>query len=393
MTENKKDKNPLELYFHIPFCIKKCYYCDFLSAPAGEETKKRYQEALLEEVLRKSSAFSGFQVVSIFIGGGTPSLMEPEQIARLLDAVRKHYDLAAQAEITIEVNPGTVTPEGLACYRAAGINRLSIGLQSAKDEELKRIGRIHNYGQFCQVYEAARAVGFANINVDVMSALPEQTLEDYLWTLEQVTGLMPAPEHISAYSLIVEEGTPIYDWKEEGHLQLPSEDCERKMYEETERILNQKGYRRYEISNYAKPGFACRHNCGYWQRVDYAGFGIGAASLINNVRYSNGRDLQEYLLQPGEIVCERQALSVEEQMEETMFLGLRLTQGVLEKGFEKTFGKTLENVYGEVIEKNVKDGLLAYAAEGQDKYLRLTEKGLDLSNYVMAQFLLDGKGT
>lgn len=377
----------LELYIHIPFCVRKCNYCDFLSSPADRGTQEAYMAALFSEITGRATEYREYEVTSVFIGGGTPSVVEAKWMVQLMELLRGRFCLSGDAEVTIEVNPGTVDAEKLKVYYDAGINRLSIGLQSAKDEELKRLGRIHTFRQFLETYEAARAAGFDNINVDVMSALPGQTLQSYRQTLQKVLALTPPPEHISAYSLIVEEGTPFADWEREGRLDVPDEDCERLMYEETKRILAEAGFHRYEISNYAREGFACRHNCGYWQRVDYAGFGIGAASLIENVRFSNNRDLQKYLENPLGQRSEVQVLSVAEQMEEFMFLGLRMTQGVNVEAFRENFGSTLTEVYGEVIEKNIEDGLLHYLSGGT--CLALTEHGLDVSNYVMAQFLFD----
>lgn len=384
-AENKADL--LELYIHIPFCVKKCLYCDFLSAPAGEEVRERYVEALLTEIRGRGREYAGRPVSSVFFGGGTPSLLTGTQMKRLLGTVSGSFLLAADAEITAEVNPGTVDLEKLTAYAQAGINRLSIGLQSADNGELAAIGRIHTWEQFLETYRQARQAGFVNVNVDLMSALPGQTAESYENTLRRVLALAPQPEHISAYSLILEEGTPLYDSCQAGLTDIPGEDTDRRMYQDTKRILEEAGYRRYEISNYAKEGFACRHNCGYWQRRDYLGLGLGAASLEGNVRFKNGEDLERYLREP--LLCreEEQRLTVGEQMEEYMFLGLRLTEGLEAAGFHAAFGCSLEERYGDVIKKNQKDGLLEYRDGG--RRLTLTEKGLDLANYVMAQFLLD----
>ena len=285
-AENKTDL--LELYIHIPFCVKKCLYCDFLSAPAGEEVRERYVEALLTEIRGRGREYAGRPVSSVFFGGGTPSLLTGTQMKRLLGTVSGSFLLAADAEITAEANPGTVDLEKLTAYAQAGINRLSIGLQSADNVELAAIGRIHTWEQFLETYRQARQAGFVNVNVDLMSALPGQTAESYENTLRRVLALAPQPEHISAYSLILEEGTPLYDSCQAGLTDIPGEDTDRRMYQDTKRILEEAGYRRYEISNYAKEGFACRHNCGYWQRRDYLGLGLGAASLEGNVRFKNG---------------------------------------------------------------------------------------------------------
>lgn len=392
----------LQLYFHIPFCVKKCFYCDFLSAPGEKGAKEEYMKALLAETAGSALSYGDYKVTSVFIGGGTPSVIPACWLEELMDTVRNRYRLYEDAEISIEVNPGTASREWLGRMRRAGINRLSIGLQSAHDEELALLGRIHTWRQFEEVYGAAREAGFDNVNVDVMSALPGQTPEKYRQTLERVLSLDRPPEHISAYSLIIEEGTPFYDRCEAGCLMLPDEDEDRLMYQETQRILWQKGYRRYEISNYAKEGYECRHNCGYWRRKNYAGFGIGAASLVENRRFQNGRDLGKYLEKPMECREECRLLDSQEQMEEFMFLGLRMTEGVSPAEFGRLFGRSMEEIYGKAVEKNLREGLLearrdegsgdlSGETKGTGVYsgrLALTERGLDLSNYVMAQFLL-----
>ncbi|MCM1058230.1 MAG: radical SAM family heme chaperone HemW [Firmicutes bacterium] len=383
----------IELYFHIPFCVRKCYYCDFLSFPLDGAAKvqsqqmSQYMAALERETAERAAEYTGKKVVSVFIGGGTPSVVEAGQLASLLRTVRERYLVLEDAEITVEVNPGTVDRDKLEIYRAAGVNRLSIGLQSADDKELAAVGRIHTWRQFLDAYEAAAAAGFTNLNVDIMSALPGQTCESYSRTLQKVLELKPSPAHISAYSLIPEEGTVLWEQLQQGRLVLPDEDTDRELYSATKVVLEQAGYVRYEISNYALPGFECRHNCGYWCRREYAGFGLGAASLINNTRFKNGDSLQAYLRDPLSCREDEQLLSMEEQMEEFMFLGLRMTAGVSGEEFARCFGQSLETVYGAVIEKNKRDGLLEWRA-GTPRRLALTEKGLDLANYVMAQFLL-----
>lgn len=402
--QNKK----LELYFHIPFCVQKCLYCDFLSAPADEETKHKYMEALLTETVGSAVQYKDYTVDSIFVGGGTPSVVSVEDMEALLAAVHAYYNVEADAEITMEVNPGTVDSDKLCRYAKAGVNRLSIGMQSAHNEELKKVGRIHTWEQFETAFRDARKAGFSNINVDIMSALPGQSVESYEGTLQKVLELENPPEHISAYSLIVEEGTPFGEMFESGQLQIPDEETDRLMYHRTKELLKGAGYHRYEISNYAKPGFACRHNLGYWTRKDYVGFGIGAASLVENVRFRNGDEISEYMSHPGKCKEDVEALSKQEQMEEMLFLGLRLTAGVDANAFFETFGKSLEEVYGEVICRNLKDGLLCWKEAGVEakskqvtvceqhgdegkrlrRRLALTERGLDVSNYVMAQFLL-----
>lgn len=363
---------PLELYVHIPFCIKKCLYCDFRSAPASREERGKYVADLCRQIPTYREMAEDYQVVSIFIGGGTPSILEGGQIAAVVGAIRDVFRLDKDAEITIEMNPGTVTKEKLKAYQEAGINRLSIGLQSAENAELKILGRIHTYEEFLTTYLLAREMGFKNMNVDLMSAIPGQTAAGWEKTLRKVAGLRP--EHISAYSLIIEEGTPFYETygegRDRGTVPLPVEEEEREMYWSTEEILYEYGYRRYEISNYAFPGYECRHNLGYWNRTEYLGLGIGAASLLDNQRW-------EYGEKPVR-------LSVQEQMEETMFLGLRKMEGVSKTMFARTFGHRMEEVYEEVLKKMYEMGLMEEAGD----FVRLTKRGTDVSNAVMCEFLL-----
>ena len=361
---------PLELYLHIPFCISKCKYCDFLSAPATLKERQDYVESLCRDIRSYRDLSKAYVVVSIFIGGGTPSILSPEQIKDIFKSIKEIFELSKDAEITIEMNPGTVDREKLSAYREAGINRLSIGLQTADNEELKKLGRIHTYEDFLETYKMARQEGFANINVDLMSAIPGQTLASYENTLRVVAKL--SPEHISAYSLIIEEGTPFYERYGQGEHEeeLPGEEEERRMYQRTKELLLEYGYERYEISNYAKKGYACRHNLGYWERAEYLGIGTGASSLLNNQRWVQGE--------------KKETIDRQGQMEEFMFLGLRKIEGISRTVFESTFGCPVEHIYGDVILRMKENGLMKDA----DGYLRLTEKGIDLSNYVMREFLL-----
>ncbi len=376
----------LGIYIHIPFCVKKCNYCDFLSFSSDERTREAYVETLVKEMRLEAQRYGSYQVQTVFFGGGTPSLLTVEQLEHLMRELRQQFSFCKEAEISMEVNPGTVTPESLAGYYRAGINRLSIGLQSANDEEMRLLGRIHNYPMFLECYEAAVAAGFENINVDVMSALPGQTCASYRETLEKVLSLKPVPKHISAYSLIIEEETPFYDAVKQGRLQLPEEDAEREMYDLTATLLREAGFHRYEISNYAREGYECRHNKSYWTRKNYLGLGLGAASLMDNVRFGNERDMQAYRarIDAGKAREEETALTVQEQMEETMFLGLRLMEGVSKTEFEKTFGVPMESMYKSVLEKHIQNGLLL----GGER-IRLTNRGIDLSNQVMADFLFE----
>ena len=372
---------PLELYVHIPFCVRKCQYCDFLSGPSDEETKDRYIEALLKEI-RAAEHTEDYEIVSVFIGGGTPSALKAEAIASIMRTLQEQFFFCEDAEVTIEANPGTVDLEKLTIFRNVGINRLSLGLQSTDAEELKLLGRIHSYEEFLKSYEWAREAGFSNINIDLMFAIPGQTGEAWRQHLYQVAELNP--EHISAYSLIIEEGTPFA----EQNLDLPDEDTEYQMYEDTAEILERYGYRQYEISNYAKQGYMCRHNAGYWQRREYLGFGLGASSLYRGMRFLNTRRMQEYLKEsrnPDQIRQDVTVLSRNERIEEFMFLGLRMTEGISEKKFEENFDVRLMDVYGDILQKYEETGFMEHI---ETKW-RLTRKGIHVSNHILADFLLD----
>lgn len=400
----------LSIYIHVPFCAKKCLYCDFLSfavpfAVSGEEsvgtgvTATAYEgkEALVEsyvnqlgrEIAAQAVKYREHQVISVFWGGGTPSLLEADMVGGIMEILRSRYTMAADVEITIEVNPGTVTGDKLEKYITAGINRLSIGLQSANEEELARIGRIHDYRTFLETYRLARKAGFCNINIDLMAALPGQSVSSYQDTLRRVVEL--APEHISAYSLILEEGTPLYE-RREAYC-FPTEEEDREMYLLTGTCLAGSGYHRYEISNYAVEGRECRHNKVYWQRGDYVGFGLGAASMVGNVRWSNPTAFKQYAAYVSELAAAGekryapagQALTKREQMEEFMFLGLRMMRGVSRRRFARLYGRRMEEVYGGVLDKLYGQGLLVC----EEDRIRLTDRGIDVSNYVMAEFLLD----
>ena len=376
-----KNRIPLELYIHIPFCVQKCQYCDFLSGPSDQETRDRYIKALRAEI-QAVQGVEAYEIVSVFIGGGTPSALKAEAIASIMRTLQEQFFFCEDAEVTIEANPGTVDLEKLTIYRNVGINRLSLGLQSTDAEELKLLGRIHSYEEFLKSYEWAREAGFSNINIDLMFAIPGQTGEAWRQHLYQVAELNP--EHISAYSLIIEEGTPFA----EQNLDLPDEDTEYQMYEDTAEILERYGYRQYEISNYAKQGYMCRHNAGYWQRREYLGFGLGASSLYRGMRFSNTRRMQEYLKEsrnPDQIRKDVTVLSRNERIEEFMFLGLRMTEGISEKKFEENFDVRLMDVYGDILQKYEETGFMEHI---ETKW-RLTRKGIHVSNHILADFLLD----
>lgn len=406
-----------EIYVHIPFCVKKCEYCDFLSAPGDEEKKEAYVQALCMEIHKsqwaKKAGRETVLVPSVFIGGGTPSTLKNEQLKRILNAIRENYTLTSDCEITMEMNPGTVSVGDLEEYRKIGINRISIGLQSTQDEELKKLGRIHTYKDFLGTYYSAVEAGFTNINVDLMAALPGQTIESYEESLQNVLALNPQPNHISAYSLIIEEGTPFFEKYREDDLrrqqggqpkELPSEEEERKMDHRTEEILKAAGYHRYEISNYAKDGCECKHNVGYWIRSNYMGFGLGASGMMDNIRYKNTTDLDGYIktIEKAELLsreCFEQEfqktcvmeeithLTREEQMEEFMFLGLRLSKGISATDFRSAFMTSIHDVYDNVLRELMEEGLLEESGEEEEEQYFLTSRGRDVSNYCLAKFL------
>lgn len=378
-------KHPsIELYLHIPFCVRKCAYCDFLSFSCGKEKQETYLKKLLEEIEAGGDICKKYAVSSIFVGGGTPSLTDSEWIVEIFSKIRENYCLEPDAEISLEANPGTLDAKKLSDYRRAGINRLSLGLQSANNEELRLLGRIHTWEEFFESFRLARLSGFSNINVDLMSALPGQTEESWRETLAAVTAL--SPEHVSAYSLIIEEGTPFYERYGDGAGQtlLPDEETDRQMYRITGDFLKNCGYTRYEISNYARPGYACRHNLGYWSGVPYLGFGLGAASYFQGARFSNTSDMDEYLKSPPGTQVERTMLSVRDLQEEFFFVGLRKTAGVPLAEFEQRFHVRAQEIYPGVMERFIREGAAELTPDG---YFRLTEFGLDVSNYVMAEFL------
>ena len=382
----------MELYIHIPFCVKKCDYCDFLSFAADEQTQKSYVAALQKELAFYGAKYKDRRITTIFIGGGTPSWLKEDYMQAIMETVYHYFSVEQDAEITIECNPGTITEHKFEVYRRIGINRLSIGLQSVHNEELKILGRIHTFEQFLKTYDMARKHGFSNINIDLMSSLPGQTPEIFCDSLYQVLKLKP--EHISAYSLIIEKGTPFYELyrfdavRQEAGMQtesLPTEEEEYQTTKMTQHILKEAGYHWYEVSNFAKPGYECRHNIGYWKRVDYLGVGLGASSLIDNVRYSNTRDLYTYLSVPADSLHETaEQITRNGQMEEFMFLGLRMRDGFYRDEFTQAFGISIEAVYGDALNHLQQEELLL-KREGR---IYLTDKGMDLNNYVVAQFML-----
>ena len=372
----------MELYLHMPFCVRKCAYCDFLSFPTDQETQNLYTRRLREDMGKK---YGDIPVDTIFIGGGTPSVPDSALIVGIMERVRKAFHVAEGAEISMEANPGTVTREKLTDYRRAGINRLSFGLQSANDRELKLLGRIHTWAEFLESFHLARECGFTNINIDLMSALPGQTRESWKDTLKRVTDLNP--EHISAYSLIIEDGTPFGEkyGSEEGRKLLPDEDSEREMYHETKRFLRDCGYERYEISNYAKPGRACRHNIGYWTGLPYLGLGLGASSYMDGCRFAVNSDMKQYLEEKPGMFTDVEKLTKKDMEEEFFYVGLRMTAGVSLPEFERRFGVSAKDVYPGLMEMFVEEKAAVFQG---DRFV-LTDYGLDVSNYIMARFLQD----
>lgn len=379
-------RNDLGLYLHIPFCMKKCGYCDFLSWKGTEEEQEIYVQSLIREIGSYEEFAKNYKVSTVFVGGGTPSILTGEQMERIFDAISKVFWLEKRPEITLEMNPGTVTVEKLKAYKRAGVNRLSMGLQSVKNENLKMLGRVHTYEEFLHSYELARQEKFDNISIDLISSLPGQTLESWEEELRQAIDLNP--EHVSVYQLILEEGTPFYE-KYANHPELlPTEEISRDIYLLTGKLLKEAGYEQYEISNYAKPGNESRHNLKYWERKDYLGLGLGAASMVRNIRMSNTRDMKTYLErceQPKTMREDVEFLEEPRQMEEFMFLGLRKTRGVSRKEFRRIFGQELDMVYEKALYKCLENGLLK---EHKDRIF-LSEEGMLLSNLVMSEFLFD----
>lgn len=378
----------LAVYVHIPFCVQKCRYCDFLSGPRHLDKIDQYLDMLIIEISQYRELIKEYQVRSIFLGGGTPSILNENQIRRVMCAL---WDVIGEqvmkdVEVTIESNPGTLTEEKLKTYRELGINRISMGLQSTFNDELKNLGRIHTYEEFLEGYRLARKAGFQNINIDLMSGLPNQSLEKWETTLARIIELNP--EHISAYSLIIEEGTKFYDQygTEEGEKALPDEELDRLMYQKTKELLSAAGYERYEISNYAKPGYESRHNCSYWTGIDYLGVGLGASSLIQKNRYRNEENMECYfktLVQNKVVRQLEETLDKQSEIEEYMILGLRMMKGVSKSEFFKRFGETMDMKYGEVLAQLKSLELITE----KDDFLCLTENGINVSNEIFTMFM------
>lgn len=374
-----RNKEELGIYIHIPFCKQKCYYCDFVSFSNKENEMDQYVEVLKKEI--ESYDFSNFNVTTIYIGGGTPSYLESKKIVEIMSVLKKKITQFEDIEITIEVNPGTVTEQKLKDYKKVGINRLSIGLQTTNEKLLKQIGRIHNFGTFLKTYELARKVGFENINVDLMLGLPNQTIEDLKQSLEQVKRL--EPNHISVYSLIVEEGTRLANLIDEGKLTLPDEELERQMYWYVKNTLELNVYKHYEVSNFAKKGKESKHNVNCWKQKQYIGLGLAAHSYLGNKRYSNTEKMEDYLenVEKNRIIQEEQNL--EDTKKEFMMLGLRMIEGISINKFKEKFGENPLYLFRQELNKLVEQELLEVDLDN----IKLTNKGLDLANIVFEEFI------
>ena len=391
----KRGKKPLALYLHIPFCARKCAYCDFLSFPSGEEQKIAYMAKLREELERRSRDFQKgpYEVLSLFIGGGTPSAVPYEEMEKTMEVIRNCYPIYSDWEASIECNPESASKEALEAYQRSGINRLSFGLQSTQEEELRFLGREHQFSTFLTAYQEARKLGFKNISIDLMNGIPLQTPESYKKTLKNISLLKP--EHLSIYNLIIEKGTRFYALAKEGKLPLPSEEELLEMDALTKEWTKKMGMSPYEVSNYAKEGFFSVHNYGYWSNVPYLGFGIHSSSYFQHKRWKNTNKLPLYLSLPfldeksrpsiEEQLCEDvQVLTKEEEMEEFFYLGLRRTAGVSEIDFVKRFSVDMHKIFGAVLEKQCKEGYLLH----DNAHYRFTEVGVNLSNVLLAEFLL-----
>lgn len=374
------------VYVHVPFCVRKCYYCDFVSYSDKFELQEGYINKLIEEIEDNKDLLGNNEIITIYIGGGTPSSLKPELIKIVLDKICEVANIKNKenVEITIEVNPGTVTKNNLQMYRDCGINRLSIGLQSANDKLLNEIGRIHNYEQFLNTYNWAEEAGFSNINVDLMLGLPNQTISDLKESLEKIINLNPSPKHVSVYSLIVEEGTQIEKKISKGELKLPEEVDERNQYKYTKNFLELNEYKHYEISNFAKLGYESKHNMNCWEQKQYVGFGLASHSYINGCRYSNTCDLEEYLNKESKdvkTIHEEQTLG--DMQKEYMLLGLRKIDGVSISKFKEKFGENPIYLFRNELQKLVEEELLVVDLDN----IKLTNKGLDFANLVWEEFV------
>ena len=374
------------LYVHIPFCHSKCYYCDFLSFPnKGEE--EVYVKALIKEIESYGQRTRGVHTISsLFIGGGTPTVLSPFLLDEVCKAIRLNFDIEEDAEWTVEANPGTILKEHVEGFKRNGVNRVSLGLQAVQDQKLKAIGRIHVFEDWKRSINLLREQGITNINTDIMFALPGQTLEEWEETIQTMIEFdLP---HISAYSLIIEEGTVFGNRYKAGTLKAMDEELDRQMYECVKERFKEAGYEQYEISNWCKEDLECKHNVLYWESGSYLGIGIGSHGYMDGKRYHNTTSFKEYIEVAGDtrkLVVESEEITEKNAMEEFMFLGLRMLRGISIEAFYKRFGKSVFDVYGETLEKWIKEEIIVH---NKDR-LFLSDKGIDLSNQVFISFLID----
>lgn len=378
----------LGIYIHIPFCKQKCYYCDFVSYANKEEKIQEYIKCLQEEIGIESEKYKNeeYEITTIYIGGGTPSFIDASYIERIINTIKQNYKLYENPEITIEINPGTINEEKIKKYKDIGINRISIGLQTTKDNLLKQIGRIHTYEEFLNCYKIVKKIGIDNINVDLMLGLPNQTLEDLKESLIEVINLKP--NHISLYSLILEENTILEKMVSQNMTKLPEEDLEREMYWTTKNILEENGYIHYEISNFSKKGYESKHNLNCWGQKEYLGFGVAAHSYIKNRRYCNTNNIEDYIknIQNGKILNNRTICEIQNKIEEQkeyMLLGLRKIQGIDIQEFKNKFIDNPIYIFHKELEKLIKEELV----EIDLNQIKLTSKGLDFANLVWEEFV------
>jgi len=374
------------LYLHIPFCKGKCYYCDFLSIVGDIDYINMYVKSLGDEISLYKDELSDYKIVTIYFGGGTPSILSIEQIDFIMNKIYANFSIGDNIEISMEANPGTLTREKISYLKKANINRLSIGLQSSNDRLLNKIGRIHSLKDFHEQYHLCRELGFKNINIDLIYGLPDQSLTDWENTLKYVLSI--EPEHISPYSLKIEEGTEFYNLYKENKLNLPDDEMDRKMYHLVAELLEGNGYKHYEISNFCKPGYECKHNLIYWHNNEYLGLGASSHSYIKKTRFSNTSDIEIYIKKISENLLPiefKERNTPKDEMFETIILGLRLMEGINIEGFKDRFGVSIFDLYGDKISKLKELGLLDIV----DGFLRLTPFGIDVSNQVFVEFMLD----
>ena len=365
------------LYIHIPFCIKKCKYCDFNSFSAAERVKEEYVNSLLQEM----AEYKGAAIDTVYIGGGTPTVLKTELLARIIENIRQNFTLSSDLEFTVELNPKTADREKLDVLHKMGVNRLSIGVQSFCDDELRALGRIHSSEDAKEAIALAKAAGFDNISIDLMSGIPLQTRESFIKTLE--TAVLQNTDHISCYSLILEEGTPLFDEVKDGKVSVCDEDTERELYELAVNTLEKNGYKQYEISNFAKDGKASHHNIKYWTMEEYIGLGLSAHSFINGVRFSNTDNIENYMKRNYKS-GERNILSKNDMMSEFVFLGFRMTDGISEDAFFQKFGEDIFEIFKIPLEKFIETGFLIH----ENGKIRLSKDGVSVSNSIMCEFLL-----